>query len=433
MTYEEASEYMLGLNKRGIHPGLEGIRALCDVLGNPEKGLRYIHVVGTNGKGSTSLYISEMLRAAGYKCGLYTSPVVFCEREIISVNNRMISKKDYADITEILSKANTMGCTRFELETVMAFIFFKNKGCDIAVIEAGMGGELDATNIIPTPLASVFASIGIDHCAYLGNTIEEIANTKTGVIKPDSIVVSTVQDTKAETIIKEKAVSLNCEYIQADYREAVAVKFGFSGLSFSYKGLKGIRTSLLGTFQLKNACLAIDTVRAIASKGIKVSDNAIKKGMGSAKESGRFEKISDKPLFFIDGAHNEPASLMLRETINTYFTKKRFIYIMGMLRDKDAATVIENTADLAECIFTVATPNTARTFSAFELANEVRPFNSMVTAMDSIDEAVEMALMMAGTDKDVVILAFGSLSHLSAVKKAVENRKSIKKDTHGVV
>ncbi|MBO4678727.1 MAG: bifunctional folylpolyglutamate synthase/dihydrofolate synthase, partial [Lachnospiraceae bacterium] len=191
-------------------------------------------------------------------------------------------------------------------------------------------------------------------------------------------------------------------------------------------GINGLEMGLLGNYQVINACLAVDTAMALS-----LSEKAIRKGLAGAKESGRFERICERPLFYIDGAHNEPASVELRECIKTYFTKKRIIYIIGMLRDKDIKSVIANTADLAECIFTVATPNTARTLSSFELAEAVREFNPMVTSLDSIEEAVEMASMMAMSDKNTVILAFGSLSHLKRVKDAVSNIKNFKTDCHG--
>ena len=426
MKYEEALETLSELNKRGIHPGLEGIGKLMGALGNPEKGLKVVHVVGTNGKGSTALFISEMLRAAGYKCGLYSSPAVFDEREIIKVNGRSISKADYAALTEEVCGANTFGCTRFEVETAMALKYFKDKECDIAVVEAGMGGLTDATNIVTDTVAVAIAPIGQDHREYLGDTVAEIAAQKAGVIKPGCIVVSAVQPEEAASVIRERAAEAEARYVESDSNYATKIKLGLNKTTFTYKGMSGLEISLLGNYQVINACLAVDVAAALS-----LTEKAIRKGLLNARESGRFERICDKPLFYIDGAHNEPASVQLRECIKTYFTKKRIIYIIGMLRDKDIKSVIGNTADLAECIFTVATPNTARTLSSFELAEVVREFNPMVTSLDSIEEAVEMASMMALSDKNTVILAFGSLSHLKRVRDAVSNIKNFKSDCHG--
>lgn len=430
MTYEEAAEYMLNLNKRGIHPGLEGIRELVCALNNPERDLKVIHVVGTNGKGSTALFLSEMLRASGYKVGIYSSPAVFSEFEIIKVNGRPISKKEYAELVDIISKANTMGCTRFEVETAMSFMYFAKKQCDFVILEAGMGGLMDATNVVPSCVESVITAIGMDHMQYLGDTIEEIARNKTGVIKPESITVSTIQKPEAMEVVVEASKENNSELVVSDYALAKNVKYSFSGTKFSYKGMKDLFINLLGTYQIQNATLAIDAALALKNRLVNITEKDIRKGLKNATESGRFEKISDKPLFFLDGAHNEPASLSFRENIETYFTNKRIIYIMGMLRDKDVEKVVANTVDLAACVFTVATPNKARTMSAFELAAIVRNHNQMVSSLDSIEEAVEMAYLMA--ERDTVIIAFGSLSHLDAIKKAVLNRKKMKRDTHGV-
>ena len=432
MNFENAWEYMLNLSKRGIHPGLDGVKLLCASLGNPETDLRFIHVVGTNGKGSTSLFISEMLRAAKYKVGVFSSPSVFEDLEIIKVNGRNISHADYARLVELISSKNTFGCTRFEVETAMAFLYFKEKKCDFVVLEAGMGGLLDATNVIETAEASVFTSIGMDHVDYLGDTIEKITENKAGVIKSNSLVISTFSGENVLNIIKERADRLNSDFIISDYRNAEKVSYKSQYTTFTYRGMKDLKLNLLGTYQLQNAALAIDTVLSL--KNISVSEGAIRKGLEAAKEGGRFEKILDKPVFILDGAHNEPASLALRDTLETYFTKKRFIYIMGMLKDKDVETVVKNTVDLASCVFTVPTSNKVRTMSSFELAKVVKAYNPMVSSLDSADEAVEMALMMANADakKDIVIVAFGSLSHLNDIKKAVSKRKSFKKDTHGV-
>ena len=384
MNYDEALSYMLSLNKRGIHPGLSGVKLLCDACGNPENRLKVISVVGTDGKGSTSLLISEILRAEGLKVGLFSSPAVFSDREIISVNGRDITKQDYVNLVEELSKLNDFGCTRFEVETIMALKHFENENVDVAIMEAGMGGLLDSTNVVPSNIASVFTAIGLDHTEHLGTTVEAIAENKTGVIKDDSITVTTSQLPEVMEIIKKNASLHNNSVVLADYALAKNVKFRLSGTSFDYKDLKGLTINLLGTFQVQNAVLAIEAARALAYMGIEVSEKAIRKGLLKARKPGRFEKVQDKPLMFVDGAHTPQASLRLRETLTTYFTKKKIIYIMGMLRDKDVAEVVKNTVDLASAVFTVATSNKARTLSSFELAEVVKTYNNMVTSVDGI-------------------------------------------------
>lgn len=417
MTYEEASEYMLNLNKRGIKPGLEGIRALCDAIGAPDSKLKFIQVAGTNGKGSTSLFIAKILQASGLRVGVYASPYVFNPLEIIRINGKNISKADYSRLTEQVKNANTMGCTRFEVETALAFLYFHEKNCDIVVLEAGMGGLLDATNTVSTTITSVITSIGIDHCQFLGDTIDKIAFNKAGIIKENSICVSTLQCEEADNVLRKEALSKKSQYIVSDYNKVKNVKFKLNETTFDYLDFKKLKISLMGTYQIKNATLAIDTSLTLRSLGYNISDKAIRNGLLTAKEEGRFEMIKDKPVIILDGAHNEPAALVLKESLQTYFTKQRFIYIMGMFRDKATNDVVKLMAKDADAIITVTLPNRERSLSAVELANIVSEYNPMVTTADSIYEAVEMATLMS--DKNAVIVGFGSLSHLEQIKNAV--------------
>lgn len=426
MNYAQSREYMKSLSGRGIHPGLEGVKMLCDACGNPEKGLKVIHVAGTNGKGSTALFLEQILIKSGYRVGKFTSPAVFDERETIRYNGRNISQKDYTELVNIISDNNTMGCTGFESEVVLAFLYFHKKNCDVVVLEAGMGGELDATNVVTDTIAEVFTSIGMDHAQYLGNTVEKIAATKAGIIKPNSVVISAKQSEGVIGEITKKAESLGCPVFISDNTLASSVKYALSGTSFSYKEFKRVKVSMLGTHQVINACLAIDAAKALQDKMVNITNKTILAGISQAKVGGRFEIIDDKPLFIIDGAHNEPASVIFRENIQTYFTNRNIIYIMGMLKDKECEKVVKNTADLASIIFTVTTPNRTRSLSSIELAEIVRDYNRNVTAVDSIEEAVEFAYMIG--DKDTIIVAFGSLSHLNKVKQAVESKAFAKCD-----
>lgn len=417
MKYEAAKEYLRELNKRGIKPGLEGINLLLGALGNPEKSLNAIHVVGTNGKGSVSTYISNILRASGLKVGTYSSPAVFNDREIIKVNGRDITKEAYASLTEKIKEQNTMGCTRFEVETVMALMYFKDMECDVVVLEAGMGGMLDATNVGTNDYMTVFTSIGLDHTAFLGSNVTEIAKNKAGILKSGAVAVSAVQCAEAMAEIEKAAKDKESHLFTVDEASIKNIKHKADGTVFDYKDLSKIKISMMGTFQSKNAALAIEAVRALNEKGIRVLETAIRKGLEKSFLPGRFECVSKKPLIYLDGAHNEPASYVLRDTLLSCFTKKKFIYIMGMLKDKDVETVVKNTVDLASCIFTTATPNRDRTMSAFELADIVRKYNKNVSSMDGVEEAMELAIALA--DKDTVIVVFGSLSHLAKAKGAV--------------
>lgn len=416
MKYEEAIEAMEQLNKRGIHPGLSGIEKLINSLGNPESTLSFIHVTGTNGKGSTSMFIANILRTGGMKVGVFSSPKVFTETEIIKVNGRNISKAEYAAYAEKVMAANTFGCTRFEVETAMALLYFKDKKVDITIMEVGMGGLLDATNIIPVPLACVFTPISMDHAEYLGNSLSDIATRKAGIIKSGSLVISAPQDASVIEILKDTALRAGTipdvipDTIKASYRANIT--------TFDFDGFKSLKIKMQGINQVQNAALAIRVVRDLATKGIKVNETAIKKGLNNAFMEGRFEIIkSSKNIFVLDGAHNPGAAKVLSENIDTYFPDKKLIMIMGMFRDKDCDEVINILAPKSSFIITVTLPNKSRSLSSFELAKMILPVNSMVTSSDGIEEAVEMAKLIASENKDTVILACGSLSHLSLIKR----------------
>ncbi len=429
MTYKEALEYMKGLSKRGIHPGLEGIKGLCDALGNPEKNLKIIQVAGTNGKGSTSLFLSEILKAAGYKTGLFTSPAVFDKRETIRVNGKNISEADFAGAATAVAEANTMFATAFEVETAMALLYFSKKKCDFAILEAGLGGRFDATNVSESNVLSLITPVGFDHMGFLGDTLTLIAENKAGVIKSNSLCVSAPQKPEVIEVLEAESKNGKTRLSVLDTNLLKNVKRSFSGTTFSFGSLKNLKILMAGTRQPENAALAIMGAKALSEAGYKIPEKAIYKGLEAAILPGRFEKIGERPLFFIDGAHNEPAALYLKECIETYFPKKEIVYIMGMFNDKDCDTVASITAPLAKSVITVSLPNKERTLSAIELAETVKKYNPMVSAADSIEEAVELARLMAGTDS--VIVAFGSLSFLSEVKKAAGlNTKT--KDSHGV-
>ncbi|MCQ2520393.1 MAG: bifunctional folylpolyglutamate synthase/dihydrofolate synthase [Lachnospiraceae bacterium] len=430
-TYTECEEYLCKLNSKGIKPGLQSIRDLLEALGNPEKETKIIHVAGTNGKGSVSKYIFEILRAQGYKVGLYSSPAVFEEREIIAVNGRNISKEDYVNlIDEIRELDSKLTFTRFELETAMAYLYFARKKCDYAVVECGMGGELDATNVTETTEVAVFAAIGMDHMSFLGNSLEEITRTKAGIIKPGCAVAVNGRNSETLDIIKACAKEKENSIFVANPDDICNLKFLKSGTVFDYKNYKKIKIKLLGDFQPDNAITAIEAVEALRKRGAKISERAVYQGLENAILQGRFEIISSKPIVIIDGAHNEPASRVLRKSIERYFIDKKLIYIIGVLKDKEYDKVIENTCDLAWQIITVPSPNKQRTLSSYELAKSVSRVNPNVTSADSVEEAVELALMMA--DENTAIIAFGSLSYLGLLKQTVLNRKEIKKDRHGI-
>lgn len=417
MNDKEAMAFVEGIESLGIVPGLDSIRKLCEAIGNPQDTLKFVHIAGTNGKGSALAYISTILKCAGYKVGRYISPTIFEYRERIQVNGRMITKKALGEGMELVKAAcedmvarGLPHPTPFEVETALAFWYFQKMKCDIVVLETGMGGLLDATNVITTTLAAVIASVGRDHMKFLGNTVEEIAKQKAGIIKNDCYVICMKQKNSVMQVIEEEAQRKNSILRVADPEQAGHVRYGIEKQQFDYADMKKLEITLAGQFQIANAVLAVETVLALSEKGFAVARQAIRKGLLETRWQGRFTVVARKPLFIVDGAHNEDAAAKLANSIEFYFTNKRIIYIMGMLKDKEYDKVIDLTCKYADQIITVTPPGNPRALPAYELAKEIAKVHSKVTAVDSLEEAVEMSRLLAG--KDDVIIAFGSLSYL---------------------
>ncbi len=420
----------------GIVPGLDSIRELCARLGNPQKELNFVHIAGTNGKGSTSAFISTALTVAGYRAGRYISPVIFEYRERIQVNGKMISRKSMCDILERIQKVcEEMAAeglphpTAFEIETAMGFLYFVEKKCDIVVLETGMGGRLDATNIIENTLAAVLVSISMDHMQFLGNTLEKIAAEKAGIIKAGCEVVTLQQSDEVMAVIRGTAQALGCELTVANPADIQHPKYGLEKQTFDYLQYKRMQISLAGQYQLENAILALETLQVLAKKGFPVKEEKLRKGFAETKWPGRFSVLEKKPLFIVDGAHNEDAAKRLAETIEFYFTNKRIIYIMGVLRDKEYEQIIVHTCKYAQQILTITPPENPRAMRAYDLAVEVAKVNPNVTAVDSVEEAVELAGLLA--DKDAVIIAFGSLSFLGRIMKIKASSTGKEAKKHG--
>lgn len=437
MNYQEAMEYIENCAGYGIMPGLETINELLRRLEHPENSLKFIHIAGTNGKGSTLAFVSEVLKANGYKVGRYVSPTIFEYKERFQIQGKAISKVQVARLmTEVRTHADAMfeegfsHPTPFEIETAMAFLLFIEKNCDFVVLETGMGGMLDATNVIQNTLVAVINTIAMDHCAYLGDTLEKIATHKAGIIKKDCIVVSSEQTQEVKNVINKIAEEKKArEVIFVDNTQIKKTKFDLNKTMFSYGDWNKMEIGLLGTYQVKNAVLALEVFDVLKELGIPLKDNKIREGMRNAVWPARFQMLDKKPYFFVDGAHNPQAAQELRDSIQFYFTNRKIIYIIGVFRDKEYEKVIETTCDLATHIITVAKKANNRALPAYELAQEVVKVNPMVTVADSVEEAVELAYLLA--DKETVIIAFGSLAYLGDCIYTVEHRKDMRKDTHG--
>lgn len=442
MRYEDAITYIEECNLLGSVPGLDSIRNLTGALGNPQDGLKFIHVAGTNGKGSVSSFIGTVLQCSGYRVGRYISPTIYTYRERFQVNGRMIGKKELGEEMAIIKEAcdalvmeGKPHPTSFEIETALAFHYFLKKQCDMVVLETGMGGTLDATNIIENPLLCVLTSISMDHMQYLGETLTDIAGNKCGIIKEGCTVVSSLQDEEAELVIKKVCEEKEAKLIFADASLAEYISLGKKGSpslekqAFIFEG-KQYEISLLGKYQIENAVIAIKALEELHAMGYeKITDAKVKKGLYDTEWKGRFTLLANKPYFVVDGAHNVAAAKKLVRSMQFYFTNRKIVYIMGMFRDKEYEKVIQITAPLASQIITVATPGNPRALPAVELAHAVSKVNPHVTSADSLEEAVEMSYLFA--DKESVIIGFGSLSFLGELMNIVENNRTVRSDTHG--
>ena len=425
MNERQAMEYIEQVSSRGIVPGLDSIRELCRRLGNPQKSLCFVHIAGTNGKGSVSAYIASVLQLAGYKVGRYISPVIFEYRERIQVNGRMITRKALCQgmerIKEVCDAMVGEGLhqpTPFEIETALGFLYFLEKACDIVVLETGMGGLLDATNVVENTVAAVFTSISRDHMKFLGNTLEEIAEQKAGVMKPGCAMVSAAQEPAVLRVLYRRAAELGCTVTVADPEKMSQVCYGLERQRFDYGPHKKMEITLAGRYQVENASLALEAVDALGQRGFPVTEEQLRRGMRNAQWPGRFSIIKKHPIFIVDGAHNEDAAKRLAESITFYFTNRKIIYIMGILKDKEYEKIIALTHKYADHIITVAAPGNSRAMPAYELAREIAKVHPKVTAADSLEEAVEMSLLLAGSED--VIIAFGSLSYLGRLMEIAD-------------
>lgn len=438
MNYREAIEYLEGLQRYGCVPGLANIRQLCMRLGNPQDQLKFVHIAGTNGKGSVLAYVSTILQEAGYKVGRYLSPVLTEYRERFQINGRMIPKAQLGgyleQVKEAASQMEAEGLphpTQFEVDTALSFLYFLDKKCDIVVLETGLGGLTDATNLIKTTVCAVIASVSMDHMAVLGNTLEEIALQKAGIIKEHCTVVSCGQKEAVMRIIRQEAARHGCQLRIADVNCAGGVKYGLTKQRFTYGSYRNLEITLAGQYQIANAVLAAETAEALNAAGFFISEKALRDGLFKTKWPGRFQVIGKNPLFVVDGAHNEDAALMLAESVKFYFSEKKLIYIMGILADKEYDKIIKIMAPYAEQIITVTPPHNPRAFSGYELAQAARVYHPSVTVADSLQESVEIACLLAGDRKDAVVLAFGSLSFLGELTNIIEHKDAIRRDSHG--
>lgn len=424
MNYTQAVQFHEDTKKYGSILGLDSIRALMHELGDVWRGLQIVHVAGTNGKGSVCCFLASVFKEAGYITGQFNSPEVFDLREIYQVNGVWIGREEYASCMEQVKAAcermqqkGRSHPTVFEIETALAFLWFSQRKCDIVILETGMGGKTDATNLIKQPLCSVFTSICLDHMDFLGDSIAKITEVKAGIIKRNCPVVTTKQLPEAEEILRQKAEESDAAYHTAP--EISESRAADGRLIFSYPGLGEIKLSMTGSYQTENAALAVKTFQVLAECGYSVTKRQILKGMESAKWSGRFECLSTDPLFYIDGAHNTAAAEELKISLTSRFPNSKRIGIMGVMADKPYREMLQVLHSVFEEIYTV-TPDNKRALPAEKLAEECRRQNIAAMEKESVRDAVKDACERAGAGGEgAVVTAFGSLYYLKEVRDAL--------------
>lgn len=422
--------------------GLDRIRELLERLGRPQDRLKFVHVAGTNGKGSICAYLASILNAAGHRTGMFTSPYIERFEERIRVDGAMISPDELRDVTlavrehaEAMAEETGGHPTEFELMTAVALEHFARCGCDIVVLEVGLGGRLDSTNVIDAPEACVIARIGLDHTALLGNTLAAIAGEKAGIIKEGSAVVSWPQEPEAMAVIGHAAAELGCELRVSDFAQleegAIRWEDGASPFrSFSYREWTDLRTGILGSYQPQNATVALEVVSVLRGRGWHIPDEAVRAGVARTRWPGRFEIVEggsspDGFAIVVDGGHNPQGARALADSLAEVFPGRKPVFVIGVLEDKDYPRMLEDVLPLGSA-FVCVTPDNPRALPAHKLARAIRWTGqdllgcsacvNPVVARD-FEDAIRRARELA--DPDALICAFGSLYSVAALKEAV--------------
>ncbi len=417
MTPKEAVSYIEHYGWSTTRLGLERTRELLRRLGDPHKRLKYVHVAGSNGKGSVCAMLDAVLRAAGYRTGLYTSPYIqeFCER--IRLDGQNIPGEELARLTErVKAAAEEMDDhpSQFELVTALGMLYFAEQRCDIVVLEVGMGGALDSTNVIDAPEAAVITNIGLEHTEYLGSTLEAIAATKAGIIKHGCHAVCYDGAPEVTAVVRNVCAEQDVPLREVRFSELEPLSQSLDGQRFLWKG-REYRLALLGAHQPRNAATVLETVDALRERGWRISEDAVRTGLAGVKWPARLEVMRREPLFLIDGGHNPQCAEALAESLRTLLSGQKAVFLLGVLADKDYPRMMESVLPLAQ-EFVCLTPLSDRALPAEELASYLRRQGAKATACADILTGLQVAFDAAGARGAVA--AFGSLYLVGAVRGA---------------
>lgn len=420
MNVQEAVDYIESTLWNKTRLGLERERELLKRLGDPQRKLKFIHVAGTNGKGSTCAMLASVLRCAGYRTGLYTSPHICRFNERMQVNGTDISDAELVSITDTVkavAEATEDHPSQFEIITAIAMLYFLRQNCDIVVLEVGMGGISDATNIIEKPECSVITTISLEHTEYLGHTLAEIAFNKAGIIKENCPAVCYPACAEVERVYERITAEKHAPLTKADFSSIRPISDSLDGQVFSYKGFEKLSLPLIGEHQLKNAAVALETVEVLQNHGWKISEKNIRDGIADVKWPVRFEVMRKAPPFIIDGAHNPQCAKALSAALEKYLPGKQSVFLMGVLADKEYNEIISILRPYAKS-FVCVTPDSQRALPAVKFAEYLRSLGEEAVVCESFAEGVKTALSSQSP-----VVACGSLYMAGHIREIMLNEE----------
>ena len=427
ISYEYAIEELKKSSLRGSRLGLERMKLLMKLLGDPQDKLKVIHVAGTNGKGSFCAMLGSVMNAAGYKVGMFSSPFMLSPDDSFRINGNVISNELFAEtFGEIIAVSEKMDDkpTEFEMLAAAAYLMFYHENCDFALIECGMGGDGDATNVISKPVLSVITNVTVDHCAFLGDTVSEIAMHKSGIIKEGCPVLFGGDDKQSEQVIMNAANKKNTPLYYPENDKVSVEESGLSRSIISYKGLDNISVSLAGECQIKNAANVLKAVEILKDNGVEISDKALREGLEKCHWNGRFEVLSEAPMIVFDGAHNEDGMASACKSIREYFPNQKVTLLIGVLADKNYSAYANMLDGLVSCVFAVS-PDNPRALDSKTLAECFEVADIRSKACDSIENGFSAAYSYAKKN-DEPLIVLGSLYMYKDIVKAVGGIKQDK-------
>lgn len=422
MNITEALSFIHKTVWLGSKPGLSRTEHLLSLLGNPHKKLKFVHVAGTNGKGSTCACIASILRKAGYKTGLYTSPYINVFNERMQVDGEMISDGELCELCEYIKPFSDSMTddppTEFELITALAMEYFHRNGCDIVVLEVGMGGELDSTNVIDSPEAAVITAIDLDHTSFLGSTVEEVASAKAGIIKKGTSVALYDCQKSVYNVFDSKCKEVGASLVTAGFDKIENVKTSLRFIEFDFGKYKGLKLGLVGSYQPKNASVAITAIELLRQKGYNISDKNIYDGLRNVSWAGRFEILGENPIFVLDGAHNPHGMKATVASLGEHFADRKIVFVVGAMADKDVKGMMSMLLPLADSFIAVK-PDNPRAMEAEDLAKLLSELGAKSESRSTVSDGVKTALDRAGASG--IVACLGSLYFSGEIRLAYEN------------